>query len=237
MKYMRSIWGVLSGVVVLCGVSQAHAETQGFELGGRLGYGIPMGKVSDMGTGNNDLSSVISGMVPLQFDIGYRVIPNLMVGGYFMYGFGITGDDLQKLCDAGETFGADVSCSAHDIRLGVQAHYHFLPDQTVDPWLGAGIGYEWLGFSVEQSALGQSSTASVTGHGWEFVNLQGGVDFGLAPGIGLGPFLSLSVGQYDTSSSSCDGDGCTSSDSRSNDIDKKALHEWLTLGVRGTFVL
>lgn len=234
MKQLRLFLGVVASVAVLGSVSNARAE--GFELGARLGYGIPMGKITG-GTGDNDLSSGISGMVPLQLDLGYRVIPSLMVGGYFMYGFGITGDTIQKICDAGEAAGADVSCSSHDLRLGLQAHYHILPDETVDPWVGAGIGYEWLGFGIDQSVGGASQTVSVLGHGWEFINLQTGADFSLAPGIALGPFLSLSVAQYSKTTTSCDGTGCTADDSMSEDIDKTAMHEWLMLGVRGDFVL
>ncbi len=227
--------GVVSSVVVLGGVSPAHAE--GFELGARTGYGIPLGKAVDQGT-NNDLSDSISGMIPLQLDVGYRVIPSLMVGGYVMYGFGFTGDALSKSCDSLQGLGAtDVSCGVHDVRLGIQAQYHILPKGSVDPWVGAGIGYEWLTFGIDISNAGQSSNVSSTGHGFEFINLQGGADFSVAPGFGLGPFLSLSVGQYSKSSSSCDGSGCDGLNTSSRDIDKKALHQWLTLGVRGTFVL
>jgi hypothetical protein len=49
--------------------------------------------------------------------------------------------------------------------------------------------------------------------------------------------LSLSVAQYSKASTSCDGAGCDPGDTTSEDIDKTAMHEWLMLGVRGTFVL
>jgi hypothetical protein len=227
--------GVLSSVVVLGAASNAHAE--GFELGARIGYGIPLGKISEESTTDNDLSDGISGMIPLQLDLGYRVIPPLMIGGYVMYGFGMTGDALSKSCDRAKSLGADASCSAHDVRLGLQVQYHIMPEGKVDPWVGAGIGYEWLTVGVDLSGGGASQEQSSTGGGFEFINLQGGADFSVAPGFGLGPFLSLSVAQYSTISSSCDGDGCGTIDSVSKDIDKKAMHEWLTLGVRGTFVL
>lgn len=234
LKNMQLFLGVLAGVVVLGSVSSAHAE--GFELGARLGYGIPMGKLADDGA-DSDLSNYISGMVPLQLDVGYRVIPNLMVGGYFMYGFGITGDSLDKSCDAAKALGVDASCSAHDLRLGLQAQYHFMPEGDVDPWLGAGLGYEWLSFGVDVSSGGVSQKNTITGRGFEFINLQGGVDFPLAPNFGLGPFLSFSVGQYSKASTDCSGTGCDPTDSGSQDIDNKAMHEWLTIGARGTFVL
>ncbi len=63
--------------------------------------------------------------------------------------------------------------------------------------------------------------------GWELLNLQGGVDFQVANAITVGPFLSFSLDQY---SSSKFGDTST-------DIGSKALHEWITFGVKGTFGL
>lgn len=229
MNKLGLVLGVLSGFVVLSNVSSARAE--GFELGARTGYAIPMGKVSDEGT-SNKLSDSVSGVIPLQLDVGYRVLPSLMVGGYIMYGFGITGDALDKSCDLIKASGADASCTSHDVRLGLQAQYHFMPDASVDPWIGGGIGYEWLTFGFKGTRNGVSSEVSTTGHGFEFINLQGGADFSVAPKVGIGPFLSFSVGQY--AKASCDGAGCAGT---SNDIDKKAMHQWLTLGVRGTFVL
>jgi hypothetical protein len=230
LKSLRIAWGVLTSVVVLGSVSTAQAA-EGFELGARLGYGIPLGKISDQGT-NNKLSDNMAGMVPLQLDLGYRVIPSLMVGAYFMYGFGITGGNFADTCDK----LTDTSCSMHDMRLGAQVQYHFMPDQSTDPWLGAGIGYEWLTQSID----GGGGKLSTTVNGFEFINLQGGVDFSVAPNFGLGPFLLFSVAQYGEGSVSCSGAAtslCGGGDSVSKDIDKTAMHQWLLLGVRGTFVL
>jgi hypothetical protein len=218
---------------VLGTASSAHAE--GFELGARLGYGIPMGKAED--DDNSDLSDGISGMIPLQLDVGYRVIPELSIGGYVMYGFGFTGDDISRTCDdADNVVGVTVSCSARDVRLGLQAQYHFLPKKKLDPWLGVGLGYEWLTFGIDASGAGSERDVSITGKGFEFVNLQGGLDFKVASGLALGPYLSFSVGQYSSTSSSCSG-ACTGFDSSSEDIENKALHQWLLLGIRGTFVV
>jgi hypothetical protein len=76
---------------------------------------------------------------------------------------------------------------------------------------------------------------SSTGKGFEFINLHGGLDFNLSPGFGLGPFLSFSVGQYSSTSTSCSG-SCTGLTAESGDVADKAVHQWLLLGVRGTFV-
>jgi hypothetical protein len=206
-------------VVALSG--SAGAEEKGVEIGLRSGYGIALGNAGE----NGDFNDFIAGNVPLWFDLGYRITPNVMVGGYFSYGFGFKGDFLDAVCPAG------VDCSVHNMRLGAQVHYHFMPWQSADPWLGAGFGYEWLSMSSSAGNL----EASLGLRGFELVNLQGGVDFMPSDdaNFGLGPFIAFSVAQITAQSCdlpvgadtfSCDGDVPTST------------HEWLTLGIRGTFV-
>lgn len=206
--------------------SEAQEEgPTGLELGGRLAYGIPMGRLED--DDDADLADAISGQVPLGLDLGYRVTPQLSVGAFFTYGFGFVGDDLEDLCEF-----ADADCSARDIRVGAQVAYHLQPGQSVDPWLGAGFGYEWLTFNLSAN----DTDTSVTGHGFEFVNLQAGLDFPAGTGAGIGPYLGFALGQYGRTSSSCDGD-CGMTTDESDEIEDKAMHQWLFLGVRGTFVL
>jgi hypothetical protein len=224
--------GLCSGLAVLGTTSRARAG--GFELGARVGYGIPLGKADD----DSDLSDGVSGMVPLQLDLGYRVSPAFSIGGYVMYGIGFAGDDVSKSCDnADDVPGVDASCTARDVRLGIQGQFHFLPKKKLDPWLGAGIGYEWLTVGADISGGGREADLSTTAKGFEFINLQGGLDFKVAPGLALGPFLSFSIGQYSSTSSSCSGNACTGITTESGDIDDKAAHQWLLLGVRGTFVV
>jgi hypothetical protein len=98
-----------------------------------------------------------------------------------------------------------------------------MPAGSVDPWLGLGVGYEIFGASLTT----QGRTISTDTKGFEFLNLQGGADFKVADAVAVGPFLSFSLGQYSSVSS---GDA-------SGDITNKAIHEWLTIGVKGTFGL
>jgi len=153
------------------------------------------------------LSDGVSGMIPIWLDLGYMVTPNIMVGAYGQYG-------LVSLKNCG---GAD--CSGHDLRFGVQGQYLLSPGEQLDPWFGLGIGYESLSTTIASTDYGLS--------GLEFANLQAGLDYAVMPALGVGPFLSLSFGKY----------GSASQDGNSVDINQTAMHEWLTLGLRGAFRL
>jgi hypothetical protein len=215
--------GALVAAVVTTGsAARADATPTGVELGLRSGYAIPLGNAVG-GNGNNALSNTVSGVVPIWIDAGYRLNPSLMIGAYFQYGIGFvpgTAGSGQVTCAT-----PGISCSANDLMFGVQAHYHFMPDATFDPWAGLGVGYEILNLSA--SANGTSAGQSV--NGFQFVNVQAGGDYKVMPNFGVGPFVMFSLGQY----SNCSLSGAASSSTCT--IPQTAMHEWLTLGVRGVY--
>jgi hypothetical protein len=222
----------LSGLCATALASAAEASPTGIEIGVRTGYSLPLGQVT--GGGNPitlngttyqsqplDLSKDYTGLVPIWFDLGYRVSPQLYAGAYFQYGIAFLPSDA-----AGGVCGqSGVSCSGSDIMAGVNLHYHVLPGEMVDPWLGIGVGYEWANFNISES--GQSVSVQIVG--WQFANFQAGADFKVEPNFGLGPFVMLSLGQFDSYSSSVPGSLA------GGDYQNKALHEWLTFGVRGVY--
>jgi hypothetical protein len=181
------------------------AAAEGLELGARLGYGIPMGDAAK----DSKLSDGVKSMIPIWIDAGYRIDENLFAGVYFQYGL----VQLKEDCPEG------IDCSANNMRFGIQGQYHIMPAESFDPWLGLGIGYE-----MASAKFGDLETST---SGFEFLNVQAGGDFAVAEGVGIGPFLSFSLGQY---SKAKVGD-------TSGDIEEKAMHQWLVLGVRGTFQL
>jgi hypothetical protein len=177
--------------------------------------------------GDSDLSDGISGQIPIWLDVGYRPIDALMIGLYLQYGIGILGSELDAVCDVDA-----IDCSASDIRLGLQVHYHISPHEQLDPWIGIGIGYEWLSIGVE--GMGVEVGADVDG--FEFLNLQAGLDIEVAEHFKIGPVLSFSLGQFSNASADCSGTVmCTLLDSTGSEINDKALHEWLMIGVRGAY--
>jgi hypothetical protein len=237
----RNVIAISAAVAVVCVVAPSVANAQEAaakpELGLRTGYAIPLGKLS--GDATEDMNEAIAGQIPLWLDLGARIRDRVFVGAYFSYGFGILGGDLGDACDAAEeqaeALGADSSCSTTDMRLGAQAHYHFGPPNENHVWLGGGIGYEWWRFGQSVEAGGQEATVSLTGHGFEFLNVQVGGDFPVAEGFALGPFAAFTLAQFGTVSIDCSGD-CGTFGSDSESIDEKALHEWLFFGVRGVGV-
>jgi hypothetical protein len=227
MRTMRMTRTILAaalstGIVSTAATAAAGEEGTGIELGARLGFGLPLGGAT--GGNGNDLSKVISNMFPIWLDAGYRILPNLYAGLYFMYGFGSVGSDFANNNGCNLPGGG---CSVHDTRFGVNGQYHFTIPGPLEPWAGVGFGFEWLGGSVSQGGASGGFGAS----GFEFIDLQGGLDFKVITNLDIGPFLSLSFAQYDNTSN----DGPAGSNSQS--IQNKALHEWLMFGVRGTYVI
>jgi hypothetical protein len=201
-----------------------------FEFGVRLAFGIPFGGVN--GNNGNDLNHVVGNQIaPLWLDAGARIASNWYVGGYFAYGFASLADQFTP---SGQTAGicktTGVGCSSSDIRLGIDGAYHVLPDGRFDPWFGVGFGYEWL--STSTSGAGGNLSEGISG--WEFFNLQAGLDFRLADGLlGIGPFVTLSFDEYSSTSQPTDLHGGTTGGSVSN----QSFHEWLLFGVKGDFDL
>jgi hypothetical protein len=109
--------------------------------------------------------------------------------------------------------------------------------QKLDPWIGLGFGYEWLNITMEGSMGGRSASITMTPHGFEFFNLQAGLDIQVVEHFYVGPFVTLAVAQADSRSVDCTTSVASFCDQfgASRDVRNKALHQWLLLGVRGTY--
>lgn len=214
---MRKILGfAVVAAFLTAGTARAQGPS-GISLGLRLGYGIPMGDFDGgdpaTATPSTALGDVLSGQVPLQIDAMYRFDPNWSLGLYFQYGFASVSNNF---C------GTGYSCSASDTRFGVQVHYRFTSQGFV-PWVGLGLGGEWSTITVEAGGI----SADIKASGFEYVNLQVGGDFFLSPAFRLGPYAQISFAQYDTISAA----------GFSFSVANKTMHEWLQIGLKGTFDL
>jgi len=216
----RALTLVAALTIVMVGTHGARADETpdpdrpGVDLAVRTGYALPFGKISN--AAGDSLTDGISGAVPLVVDALYRFNQEFGAGVLFQYAFAQTKDSASGC-------GNGVNCSASAIHLALQGVYRPVVSGPIAPWLGIGTGYEW--FQVTASANGLSASGSVSG--FEFLLVQAGGDFKVAPQFTLGPFVMFSLGEYRSQSV-----GGTSMD-----ISGTAMHEWLELGVRGTFSL
>jgi len=139
-------------------------------------------------------------------DAGYRIDKTLFVGAYFQYAIGSENYAFPTV-----SCFSPVDCSARSIRAGLEASYHYLPDTWYDPWVGAGLGYEWSSVSLSNGHAGPGSgfdRIDLAASGFELVNLQAGLDIHVTSQFSVGPFASFSVNRYDHIDIDCAGPLC-----------------------------
>jgi hypothetical protein len=209
----------------VCTATHAKADQppparQGFQLGLRTGFALPMGKFDEEADG--EMSNIYAGQVPIIADIGGKIGKYVFLGGYLGLGIGGTGDLLSPACDL-----SGASCATVTFRSGIEVEYNFLPDRLANPWIGYGFGYESSSAAI--SVPGRSDR-TFTGVGIEYGHFMAGLDFRLGRVFGLGPFIDFSVGEY--LRAHIDIGNSTAIDGT---LAQTAVHEWLALGVRGVF--
>lgn len=216
--------------------ARGEAADAGLTLGARLGYGIPMGDGGKPGGQSIALSKYTSGSVPFIVEAGYRFTREISAGAYFQYAYASVGEICETIGASSQVPGVTcTSSSAYVLRYGLQGASRF-PVQGMVPWVG-------LGFGTESAHL--TTTVNVPGYGSQKVtvkpssdligevNLQGGVEWPLSQGFTIGPFATLTFAKYTKAVFSPSQPGQPDSIPSSD----QAWHEWLILGVKGTFDL
>jgi hypothetical protein len=197
--------------------SYQSSEPQGLSTGNKkfsvgirffpLECGISLGSLSD----GAKMSDIVALQLPLWLDVCYAFNPRFLAGVYVQWAGAVITDMSE--------------CS--NTRFGVQSQYHLGASGAVDPWLGLGIGYDILsGNDRIPSFSDVDEIAEFTYSGMEFANLQIGLDFRAWSICGLGPYASWSLGQYSGYSTADPMSG-----KKTGSIEKKAMHQWLTLGL------
>jgi hypothetical protein len=212
-------------------VSIAPERRTGFTAGLRLGVGVPLGKAGeDILSGvERDLSDLTSWRAPVWIDVGYSLSGAFTIGAYAQVGVGGNGDACTADCDWS------------DVRVGAEAELRFAPGAVINPWLGVGLGYEWLSYRVLASTdivdeMGQ--TVTVTGRATErFAGpellLHGGIDFQVEDALRIGPYASATLSQYMTDSYSCQPSTPLCPDDGS--LEGPGFHSWIGVGLRGAY--
>lgn len=197
----------------------------GLEVGLASGYMLPLGSAD--GVSGDGMTNFVNGAVPIRIHAGWRFLrPNIFVGAYFAYGFSSvpTGSGTEGAvigCGSGT-----IGCSAHVLLYGIEGEFHVLPEGIFDPWVGLGFGFE----NTTIDASGPSASASVSATGFDFVTFTVGGDYKPMGNLGIGPFVGMTLGQFGNLSTSI-----SNGNSSSASITNTALHEWLTIGVRGVY--
>jgi hypothetical protein len=203
----------------------------------RTGFGLPLGRYASIrtlasfrDTDVNALADDTYGAIPIWLDVGYRLSARWMFGAYVMAGLVLprtaaSSDPLGGGCPDG------LDCSAFGLRLGLQAQYRFAPGEPLDPWLGFGLGYEWIQSEIEGELFAFPVEASTSHAGPDLLHLQGGLDVALAERLAAGPFLSISAMRYGRCSATLSGDEVAC------ELSEQSWHGWLVLGVRGALEL
>lgn len=187
------------------------AATSGPELGARTGYATPFG---------HGLRADVTSGVPFWLDAGYRIDRRWFVGVFGHYGLGVASETSGAACP---------DCSYTWVRYGLQAQYRFydLPDRNL--WVGLSVGQELFNVAIDSE---RRSTRSLKG--WELFNLQFGSEWEPTDGLGLGPYLSFSLGRFTDQVETCEREAlCPMAERRvETTLDGAPLHGWINVGLR-----
>ena len=206
--------------------AQEDYESGVGEVSLNAGFALPLGNVG--GTGGSSLSDAINFAIPFGIDIGYRIGGVVFVGGTFTYGaFGSPSSTSLPACAT-----SGVSCHSYFLRAGLAVQWHPLGSRGSDPYIGLGFSYEWLNISLS----GNGSDASAQSAGFNWVDIPLGWDFRLSKGARFGPFVDFALGEYRTATISSPAGVNVGIPQVSTNISPKALHYWLTFGVRIVFL-
>jgi hypothetical protein len=197
----------------------------GFQMALETGLALPFGSATD--EPSDSLARRYSYQVPINIELGGKFNESFYLGTYLGLGIGAEGDDptIENYCDDDDQDGEnDISCSAVNLYIGIEARYAFAPGGNWNPWLSYGIGYEGTNQSINDHESGYSE--STLSSGITYARLSGGVDYRKhSPGIG--PALHLAVGRFETVRTDVSGDLAYR-----GAIENPAFHVWATLGLR-----
>jgi hypothetical protein len=142
------------------------------------GYMQGFGKVDAAQPSLTDVAKAGGGV---QAGVGYRILPQLTLGGYGSWAMFSRGDQV------------DSSTNIYSATAGFQADLHFLPDgHLLDPWISLGSG--WRGYWM----TGNQGTTSI--QGMEIAKFQVGVDYRIDKAIAISPVVGVDINTFFTQS-------------------------------------
>ena len=214
-------------VAAALGLAIAPSGTAQVALDLKVGYGLPTGNVWTASPVNPTwpMSKSWTGSIPFELGARYRIAPAISLGAYFGWGPAfVTSTGFDEIAGS----------SGSDMRVGIDLAYTFSPDRAMSPWVSLGTGWEWTNYSGTKR--GQS--AAVTMNGWEYLNVQAGLDFNVAKAFAVGPYVGFIGGTYSSIVASGASDtGVGANYGGAVDPAARSFHGWFQLGVKGTLNL
>lgn len=187
------------------------------QLGGalRIGVDTPSGSLYS-GEGIRDQ---FGRQLSVSGELGVRITPQFLLGGYLGAGFGDAGPRFDAAC-----YGSH--CGAWSARIGFLAQYDFAPWSTVSPWIGYGVGF--TAASTSGDAPGARFEYSYAGI--DVARLSAGLDFRPNRTVGMGLYAEWTFGVYRAYHWS--EEGLTVAEGSVSD---PTVHQWFSIGPRITF--
>jgi hypothetical protein len=213
---MRKIGSAVVAAMALAFANPASAQVS---LDLKAAYAIPTGDIVTLGgaTYFGPMKYTWSAAIPIEVAGRYRFSPSFSAGVYFQYA---PATIAARFCTT------TMTCSGYDMRVGVEAVYGFLPEKTWNPWVSVGTGWQWTHFAVATD----TQSADMTYSGWEYFNVQAGLDWNLSRMFAVGPYVGFFGGSYTSRS----GNAAGSTESGSIDSAYRAFHGWWQFGLKGT---
>ncbi len=187
----------------------------GPELAVRTGLSVGSGDLTD----ELGIRDRVSAIVPLVVDVGYRH-DRWFFGAYGQFGFGINSATSDATCP---------KCLTTPVRLGLQLQYVAWRASEYALWAGLGAGVQQLNTNINDE---NKDTERVSG--WEYAMLQLGSTWAPLAGVTVGPYSSLSFGNYDTLESGCLLRRC--GPLSESELSETGLGVWFTTGLRVTLL-
>ena len=208
-----SIPAALIAVSCVLGAREGRPDVPPIAVAASFGWASPVGSAERGGR----LRDTTFGMLPLELDVAYGLLPALGITAHVQYGIGVP-TLCQTAADCTASLGTDV-----EAVLGVRWHLPWVG--PVAPLVDWCVGYEW--FTARFADAGAQSTRSYRGP--VLASLRFAAPFRLGPHWTLGPLVDASAGTF--TAQSLEG----SAFSISRDVPARAVHGWIQVGLRLEF--
>jgi len=193
--------------------SEPPPPAHGFQGSLRYGYARPVGGLQPQA--GLELTSLVDSERPLVLDLGWRFGTNPFVGAYGSIATGEPGSTYADPCGL-------ANCALTSYRFGIEVQVSILPSERLNPWVGAGLGYDFTRLEIEE----RRGKVTIGVRGWEAPRLLAGVDYRFSRYFAFGPYIDFAVGLY------TDRTVDTPRYSTERSIDQTEAHGWFSAGLR-----